>query len=63
MMKDTKHTSDNKSAPVGTKPSPSDRAVKDTKQPEPTNHPTRKTDPSSQSFAQDEFIPGGDEEE
>ena len=63
MMKDTKHISDNKSAPGGTKQSPSDRAVKDTKQPEPTNQSTRKTDPSSQSFDRDEYVPGGDEEE
>lgn len=62
-MKDTKHIRDNKTGPGSTKQSPADRAVKDTKQPEPTNQPTRKTDPSSSSFDRDEYIPGGDEEE
>lgn len=62
-MKDTKHTSDNKSAPGGTKQNRPDRAVKDTKQPEPTNQSIRKTDPSSQSFDRDDYSPGEDEEE
>ena len=62
-MKDIKHRSDNKTSPGGTKQTPSDRAVKDTKQPEPTNQPTRKTDPSSRSFARDEDSFGRDEEE
>jgi len=63
MMKDTNHISDNKSAPGGTKQRPSDRGVKDTKQPEPTNQSIRKTDPSSHSFDRDDYVPGGDEEE
>lgn len=31
-----------------------DRAVKDTKQPSPTNHPSRKTDPSHSAFDDEE---------
>lgn len=35
-------------------PDPNERAVKDIKQPPPTNHPTRKTDPSRKAFGDEE---------
>jgi len=35
-------------------PDHTERAVKDIKQPAPTNHPTRKTDPSRKAFGEEE---------
>ena len=35
-------------------PDPNERAVKDIKQPAPTNQPTRKTDPSRKAFDEEE---------